>query len=1120
VSLIALAMTRDNNKNQTKKRKRATVPPPPLPLIQLLQSDPSVLQYFQALQQSLEEDVRIWKNRYLALQNEQKAAKKSEQASKSSKAVSNSIKARKQTFNKTANNPKNNQHETPFRETMDIEDSMFDDDLSSDSSSNENDDHHENTANLLLPNKSDTDENQEQQQRQKNRLQEAQEEDTHPNDLFYQVKDKDVQIFRLLKQAYNDLERLGISLIEHPADANDETKESIEDAQKETDRGMDADEAGEANNEDKSHSDAESLDADKDEVQRIDEPASAKDRVEPNKISPQVPAEDKKVIEEINRALHALTRLYTETSEWGPFAQLKSTNDDECALPDRPCWQCPDHPAHVANERLFRALLVMDTFCDLSPSLCKSDKTKESESANIYLGMQQRKSTIQILLLFWRSQILEERPRTDRAALRESTVLVYDPFHQQESTFPPNGIIGGSKSWIRLAHLAERAWQSSLLTQLYLSRDQVQAAASLLIEYVQVTLPSLQDMEDYPQHPPILSLLVLESMTLLNTKTHDNWFPQWCRNELKEASEHLFRVLSLVIAVCGWIWKKRIQSPDDRIHDVAWVEFQCFQRLCQSSLLWLHIPFSIDDEKVIWQQAKNVGQHHLDELNAIDDSNASPFLCTSRTLLRILLGKTDVDMDEAVEQHNLLPKVEALRELRNRRQWPASKDSSTPWNHATNSLEDRVSSYLLILQNIMRKVREATDQEERVKLLTTALMASHSLADGRNALQAAEILVTCPRPLSMTITYRRALDTFAKIAQVPVVRVINLQKRTDRWQCFMNQASCQRLLVVKAVACLSDANNESTEEDWEFGGYAIDGTGPMVEAQSRMEAKVGSFARLNKLAAPQWRPHDLKAFDRGAPNHESLVSASMSEKACALSHIASWKGALRSFDLLNREENETPDDPLLFRHPSNMTRLFKIAGFAQGPPLIRQKQLSPPSPVCVILEDDAILVDHFAERLQSLLMELPRDFHICWLGYSRPKSAPIVPYTKRVGIPTMLWYLTGYILSEAGAHYLLNALPVVGPVDSWLGLKTTTTNWDNRFGVQVGVGTHGGSGTVQTPSRKELGQILQFRAYCAMKPLVAQRVSTTLNDTRGLNRNWRHFRDSDIEYSGDKVALA
>ena len=46
----------------------------------------------------------------------------------------------------------------------------------------------------------------------------------------------------------------------------------------------------------------------------------------------------------------------------------------------------------------------------------------------------------------------------------------------------------------------------------------------------------------------------------------------------------------------------------------------------------------------------------------------------------------------------------------------------------------------------------------------------------------------------------------------------------------------------------------------------------------------------------------------------------------------------------------------------------------------------PPAPVCIILEDDAILVDRFVDRLESLLEEMPHDFHFCLLGYSRPGS--------------------------------------------------------------------------------------------------------------------------------------
>lgn len=112
-----------------------------------------------------------------------------------------------------------------------------------------------------------------------------------------------------------------------------------------------------------------------------------------------------------------------------------------------------------------------------------------------------------------------------------------------------------------------------------------------------------------------------------------------------------------------------------------------------------------------------------------------------------------------------------------------------------------------------------------------------------------------------------------------------------------------------------------------------------------------------------------------------------------------------------------------------LTRMFKISGFARGPALLRENDGMEPVPVCVVLEDDAVLSDRFAERLNSLLEELPRDFHVCHLGYSRPKAAPMVEYSAHLGIPSCLWYLTGYILSLEGAKHLIKSLPVVGPVD-------------------------------------------------------------------------------------------
>ena len=339
-------------------------------------------------------------------------------------------------------------------------------------------------------------------------------------------------------------------------------------------------------------------------------------------------------------------------------------------------------------------------------------------------------------------------------------------------------------------------------------------------------------------------------------------------------------------------------------------------------------------------------------------------------------------------------------------------------------------------------------------------------------------------------------------------------------QSFTQVAMRERLVVLKAVV---DLKMDSPECDGlEFGRHAVDGSGRLVEATERLVLYTGSLGQLNKLVTSHWRPNDLKPFDVDAPDSEILVRISPSETACALSHIASWKGVLRSLRLTVSKQDLSFCDSVsgLLRSPHRIMRLFKISGFAHGPALLPQNKRMPPSPVCVILEDDAILEERFRERLEAVLQQLPRDFHFCSLGYGRPKSAPIVPFSEHIGIPSMLWYLTGYCLSEAGAQYLLDALPVVGPVDSWIGLKMTN-NWDNSFGVKLGVGIHAKPKPSDFPSTDDLSRILSFRAYCAMPPLCSQKVRLSTTATTGgavvaptrSGRHWRQ-RDTDIEYSG------
>jgi GR25 family glycosyltransferase involved in LPS biosynthesis len=170
--------------------------------------------------------------------------------------------------------------------------------------------------------------------------------------------------------------------------------------------------------------------------------------------------------------------------------------------------------------------------------------------------------------------------------------------------------------------------------------------------------------------------------------------------------------------------------------------------------------------------------------------------------------------------------------------------------------------------------------------------------------------------------------------------------------------------------------------------------------------------------------------------------------------------------------------------------------------------------VCVVLEDDAVLVEGFIDRLTALLEELPRDFHFCYIGYSRPMTAPLVKYSSLLGIPTCLWYLTGYIMSLEGANYLLQSLPVAGPIDSWMGLKICHTNWDNVFGETIGMGRHS-KFHIDTPlARKDLVTILKFRTFAALVPLCNQKIGSASSSSAPSRLSWRD-RDTDITYSGN-----
>jgi len=434
-----------------------------------------------------------------------------------------------------------------------------------------------------------------------------------------------------------------------------------------------------------------------------------------------------------------------------------------------------------------------------------------------------------------------------------------------------------------------------------------------------------------------------------------------------------------------------------------------------------------------------------------------------------------------------------------------------------------------------------------LKIASSMVQCASYLADGNFTYQASKyfhsnlddhIIANSSKQPQKNQLMKSSIANVICIGNFPTLRVINLRRRPDRMRRLVLLAQNEQVLLVRGCIALGqnpfpdthheeedDKNNEDvfnkfidfnladTKVAW--GSFAYDGIGSNLEFEDRVAHMFGNNYKImsENFVASRWRPNDLRAFDRYARNDDSLVRASPTERACALSHISCWRGAEQT--LIGMSAMDTQSIKASNNSGSSL-QMFQISGFASGKALLVENENMAPSPVCIILEDDAVLCDRFSSRLATLLEELPRDFHFCSLGYSRPKTAPMLDYSTNLGIPSCLWYLTGYIVSLAGTEYLRKSLPVVGPVDSWIGLKMCS-NWDNKYGFMVGVGIHSKS-KKENLSRKELVSIIKFRCFAALVPLCHQsmrgRAAVASAKKSQKSMSWRD-RDTDIVFSGN-----
>eukprot|EP00550_Attheya_septentrionalis_P005917 CAMPEP_0198290556 /NCGR_PEP_ID=MMETSP1449-20131203/8373_1 /TAXON_ID=420275 /ORGANISM="Attheya septentrionalis, Strain CCMP2084" /LENGTH=1277 /DNA_ID=CAMNT_0043989069 /DNA_START=178 /DNA_END=4008 /DNA_ORIENTATION=- len=644
----------------------------------------------------------------------------------------------------------------------------------------------------------------------------------------------------------------------------------------------------------------------------------------------------------------------------------------------------------------------------------------------------------------------------------------------------------------------------------------------------------------------------------------------------------LHRTLSTCIHTVASIWMERRKSEDDRIRDVSVVELAAYDRIQKTQSCWLSTGESAFDNtmevrKDIGTSVFNTALSSLELETLSDGFDSDNDFCQldherSTQTLPTVNGLVSVELnlllfgDLSVLTrivHGIFSRLtsyqsigsvsdsvlymlvilsKALCEIK-RRQWDMLRIKNVSYRIQANihEIHDQFQDHFQNLTKYFDKQHSLSISD--LKLGATVTKCCMILANGEIALSVATSMFTKQWDLGENIETpdsddaREAKRTLATImsdllavGNTPSIRVINLERRTDRLQSFMMQTRRERFLLVKGGTRLdlleksskgiSSFTKRTRLEDGEtgimWGRYAYDGKGSAVEFEKVMAAELPPDMLLTDLVESHWRPSDLKAFDQDARVDSALVRASPSERACALSHISAWKGVAESLRLMEENTDARADKNVFSPHPENTIRLFKISGFARGAALLPENENMLPAPVCVVLEDDAVLVEGFIDRLTALLEELPRDFHFCYIGYSRPKTAPLVKYSSLLGIPTCLWYLTGYIMSLEGAKYLLQSLPVTGPIDSWMGLKIWCTNWDNIFGKKIGVGNNSRF-HIETPlARKDLATVLKFRAFASLVPLCSQKIGSASSSSAPSRLNWRERdRDTDITYSGN-----
>jgi hypothetical protein len=501
--------------------------------------------------------------------------------------------------------------------------------------------------------------------------------------------------------------------------------------------------------------------------------------------------------------------------------------------------------------------------------------------SELSIGMRDRKDLVRRLMDSLHGEITDHWPMADRAMRLMTTSLHFDPEKEAKQNFEAKHNEGfGSKSQVRVSSLAERCLLAQLLVRLYLSRCESHKAASLVIQYVRSSAPAL-GQKDYPRYPPALSICVFESMVF---SVGDFLSP------LFQTCSFFLNAVALALRITAAVWMQRLQSADDRITDVARIELASFRRLLKTGSRWLE---NEESTTLSGCESRLCQQICEQEGIVVNDVNREAVVMTDQ-LLMALKGDLDFIYDRmdtsiqdlqtgfALEDKALLTKALTFERHIETHSWTCRqllirsldryRNVQGTINCKSESL--KATELLISLFKMVMEYGSGFTFSEKIVwvLLRCTLQAFANLADGIKTHEVVSFAMSLPVNKKEHVPFR----TLLLIGQMPTVRVINLQRRSDRWNTCIAQALSERILLVKAVVKL-----DCHDDLW--GQHAFDGLGRSLEVDRMLSMMIGR--PLNEFVEAKWRPTDLLAFDCEARKDEALVSMSPSERACALSHI-------------------------------------------------------------------------------------------------------------------------------------------------------------------------------------------------------------------------------------------